>query len=49
MPQMNLSTKQTQHLDGLELEQASGAGEGPGSLACCSPWGRQESATERLH
>ena len=32
-----------------ELEQAPGNGEGPGSLACCSPRGRQESDTnERL-
>ena len=48
MPQMHLSTKQTQRLDGLELEQAAGSGEGPGSLACCGLRGRQESATERL-
>ena len=26
-----------------ECEQASGAGDGQGSLACCSLWGRQES------
>ena len=25
-------------LDGHEFEQASGDGEGPGSLVCCSPW-----------
>ena len=25
-----------------ELEQALGNGEGQGSLACCSPWGRKE-------
>ena len=30
-------------LDGHEFEQASGVGDGPGSLACCSPWGRKES------
>ena len=29
--------------NGLELEQALGDGEGQGSLACCSPWGRKES------
>ena len=25
-----------------EFEQALGDGEGQGSLACCSPWGRKE-------
>ena len=25
-------------LDGHEFEQASGAGDGQGNLACCSPW-----------
>ena len=30
-------------LDGHELEQAPGVGDGEGSLACCSPWGRKES------
>ena len=25
-------------LDGWEFEQASGVGDGQGSLACCSPW-----------
>ena len=30
-------------LNGRESEQASGAGDGPGSLVCCSPWGCQES------
>ena len=30
-------------LDGHEFEQALGDGEGQGSLACCSPWGRKES------
>ena len=35
-------------LGGHEFEQAPGAGEGQGSLACCSPWGRKESdRTER--
>ena len=28
-----------------ESEQAPGDGEGQGSLACCSPWGRKESDT----
>ena len=28
--------------DGHEFEQAPGAGDGQGSLACCSPWGRKE-------
>ena len=26
---------------GLEFEQAPGVGDGQGSLACCSPWGRR--------
>ena len=30
-------------LDGHESEQAPGVGDGQGSLACCSPWGRKES------
>ena len=30
-------------LDGHEFEQALGVGDGQGSLACCSPWGRKES------
>ena len=30
-------------LDGHEFEQAEGVGDGQGSLACCSPWGCQES------
>ena len=29
-------------LDGHEFEQAPGAGDGQGSLVCCSPWGRKE-------
>ena len=37
-------------LSGREFEQAPGDGEGPGSLACCSPWGRKElDTTERLN
>ena len=36
--------------DGHEFEQAPGVGDGQGSLACCSPWGRKESdMTERLN
>ena len=30
---------------GHEFEQIPGDGEGQGSLACCSPWGRKESDT----
>ena len=30
-------------LNGHEFEQAPGVGDGQGSLACCSPWGRKES------
>ena len=32
-------------LSGHEFEQALGDGEGQGSLACCSLWGRKESGT----
>ena len=36
--------------DGHEFEQALGIGEGQGSLACCSLWGRKESdTTEQLN
>ena len=36
-------------LDGHEFEEALVAGDGQGSLACCSPWGRKElNMTERL-
>ena len=31
-----------QRFTGHEFEQAPGDGEGQGSLACCSPWGRRE-------
>ena len=34
----------------IEFEQALGVGDGQGSLACCSPWGRKESdTTEQLN
>ena len=37
-------------LDGHEFEQASGEGDGQGSLACYSPWGHKESdTTQRLN
>ena len=37
-------------LNGHEFEQAPGAGDGQGSLACCGPWGREElDMTERLN
>ena len=37
-------------LNGHELDQTLGDGEGQGSLACCSPWGHRESdTTERLN
>ena len=29
-------------LNGHEFEQASGGGDGQGSLVCCSPWGLKE-------
>ena len=37
-------------LDGHEFEQASGIGDGQGSLSCYSPWDHKESdTTERLN
>ena len=37
-------------LNGHEFEQTAGAGEGQGSLACCSPWGSKESdVTQQLN
>ena len=37
-------------LDGHEFEQAPGVGDGQGSLACCSLWGRKElDRTEQLN
>ena len=37
-------------LDGHEVEQAPGVGDGQGILACCSPWGCEEpSMTEQLN
>ena len=37
-------------LNGQEFEQALVVGDGQGSLACCSSWGRKESdTTERLN
>ena len=37
-------------LDGHEIEQALGVGEGQGGLACCNPFGGKESdTTERLN
>ena len=36
--------------NGHEFEQASGVGDGQGSLGCCSPWHHKESdTTERLN
>ena len=35
-------------LDGHEFEQASGVGDGQGSLVCCSPWSCKESDTTEL-
>ena len=34
-------------LDGHEFEQVPGDGEGQGSLACCSTWGRKDFVTEQ--
>jgi len=37
-------------LNGYEFKQASGVGDGQGSLVCCSPWGHKESdTTEQLN
>ena len=37
-------------LDGHELEQAPGVGDGQVGLVCCDSWGRKESdTTERLN
>ena len=37
-------------LDEHGFEQAPGAGEGQGSLACCNPWGHKQLDTnERLN
>ena len=37
-------------LNGHEFEQASGVGDGQGSLACCSPWDHKElDTTEQLN
>ena len=37
-------------LNGHEFEQALGVGDGQGSLAFCSPWGRKElDVNERLN
>ena len=37
-------------LNGHEFEQVLGVGDGQGSLACCSTWGRKESdTTEQLN
>ena len=37
-------------LDGHKFGQAPGAGDGQGSLVCCSSWGRKVSdTTERLN
>ena len=36
-------------LDGHELEQALGVGDGQGSLACCSSWSKESDTTEQLN
>ena len=37
-------------LDGQDLEQALGVGDGQGGLECCRPWGRKElDTTEQLN
>ena len=45
----NTMVRWLHRLNGYEFEQALRDGEGQGSLACCSPWGRKVSdMTERL-
>ena len=36
------------HLDGYEFEQAPRVDDRKGSLACCSPWGHEESGMTEL-
>ena len=36
-------------LNGHEIEQAPGVGDGQGGLACCSPWGHKESDLTELN
>ena len=36
-------------LNGHEFKQGLGVGNGQGSLACCSPWARQESDTTEVN
>ena len=36
-------------LEGHEIEQALGDGEGQGSLVCCSTWDHNESDTTELN
>ena len=40
-PRMRPGLGEHHWLDGHEFEQAPGVGNGQGSLACCSPWGRK--------
>ena len=35
-------------LDGCELKQAPGVGDGQGSLACCSPWGHKDCISRKM-
>ena len=42
-PSCNMTIGWHHRLRGHEFEQALGDGEGQGSLACCSPWGRKKS------
>ena len=47
-PRMRWSDGITDLMD--MFEETPGVGDGQGSLACCSPWGRKESdKTERLN
>ena len=45
MPCLKITKSHHWHhrLNGPESEQTPGDGEGRGSPACCSPWGRKES------
>ena len=44
LPVTNNNSHWHHWLDQREFEQASGVGDGQGSLVCCSPWGHKELA-----
>ena len=40
---MDMESIEFEQTQTMEFEQALGAGDGQGGLACCSPWGHKES------